>query len=80
MFKIDKMFALDKAFMFRFEADPGQPENDNHKVIPTYRAISKFGINVIQEMVRRFLSISPLQWRPRQGSLKLVSTKYRSKW
>jgi len=61
---LDKMFALDKAFMFRFEAEPGEPENTNHKIIPTYRALRLIGQPKIQEMMRHFLSREDIDWKP----------------
>ncbi len=59
---IEKMFALDKAFMFRFEADTGQPLNENHKVIPTFKALKRLGQPAIQEIVRHFLSLDHIKW------------------
>lgn len=75
-----KMFAIvDGSFMFRFEAEPGQPENENHKVIPTYRAIAKLGLPAIQELIRRFLSKKDIVWSPFDfNSMASASTIYNS--
>ena len=63
--KLDKMFALDKAFMFRFEAEAGEPENENHKIIPTVRALAKLGQSGISELMRSFLGKgNSINWKP----------------
>lgn len=63
--KLDKMFALDQAFMFRFEAEPGQPENENHKIIPTYRALKKLGKDAMIQLMRSFLGQgNGINWKP----------------
>ena len=50
--------------MFRFEADEGQPEKENHKVIPTCRVFEKLGSHGLQDLMRRFLSRSDIKWVP----------------
>lgn len=57
-----KMFSKEDSFMFRFEGEPGQPDGDNHKVIPTYRMMKKLDKTTIVEIVRRFLSLSEIAW------------------
>lgn len=62
---LPKMFAMDKAFMFRFEADAGQPENENYKIIPTVRAFNKLGQSGIAELMRQFLGRdNGIKWKP----------------
>ena len=50
--------------MFRFTAEPGQPESENHKVIPSVRAIAAIGMDALKQMVKHFLSRDDIKWTP----------------
>lgn len=61
---IAKMFMMNEAFMFKFVPEDGEPEGDNHKIIPTARILAKFDRDQLIELMRHFLWKRTINWKP----------------